>query len=348
MVTLSVLLPNYNHEKYLGEALDAILCQSFQPMEIIVIDDASTDNSLETIQQFVDRYPHVHLIRNEKNMGLLYNLNKLLELAQGKYICFPAADDKLLPGFFEKSLNLLMKYPQAGLCSTLSNVIDEEGRYKGLLRTTGIISTIECFISPQKAQSILQGYGNWVLGSTAIYNRNILKEAGGFIPQLYSFADGFIEQVIALRYGVCFIPEPLGCWRKMDSGYHLSSSRNPAIQLQIIDNATGLMENAYKDLFSTRYVHSWRKKQLFLLNLNLWLSAKKNVHDTLIELRPAKSFFDKILFAGLNIFEKFEFLLVTLYFLIIYRYLPTQVIRRNVVSFFRRIRLRLKYKSFGK
>jgi glycosyltransferase involved in cell wall biosynthesis len=68
--TLSVIMVNYNHGKFIGEALDAILSQSYRPMEIIVIDDASTDNSLEIIQQFVRRDLIIRLIRREKNMGV--------------------------------------------------------------------------------------------------------------------------------------------------------------------------------------------------------------------------------------------------------------------------------------
>jgi len=148
--TLSVIMSNYNHAHYLGEALRAILNQSFRPSEVIVLDDASTDNSLDIIQQYVESDPIVRLVRNEQNKGLAYNGIKLLALVQGEYLYSAAADDRVLPGFFEKSMRLLAQFPQAGLCSTRTQCIDEEGRDSGVLHMPAI-SSRETFISPEKA-----------------------------------------------------------------------------------------------------------------------------------------------------------------------------------------------------
>jgi len=131
--TLSVIMPNYNHGKYIGEALNAILSQSYRPVEVIVIDDASTDNSVEIIQQFARKNSLVRFERNEKNMGVVKTSLKLLNMARGDYIYDAAADDKVLPGLFEKSMNLLERHPNAGLCSALSIRIDEESLNRGLL-----------------------------------------------------------------------------------------------------------------------------------------------------------------------------------------------------------------------
>ena len=219
---LSVLMPNYNHSGYIGEALSAILKQSYKPFEIIIIDDASTDNSIGIIQEFAEHNPSVRLIVNEKNTGVVDNLNRLLEIARGDYVYFAAADDKILPHFFERSMDLLQRYPSAGLCSSLSLIIDEEGRNRGL-HPSLIISNHETFITPEKVSNILNTAGLWVMGNAAILKRKALLDSGGFISELHSFSDGFIYQVIALKYGACFIPEPLACWRRMDSGYALST-----------------------------------------------------------------------------------------------------------------------------
>ena len=106
--TLSVLVNNYNYARFIGEALEAILNQSYRPSEVIVVDDASIDNSVEIIQQFVKRDPIVHLIKNEKNMGIFYNLNKFFSIASGEYVYLAGSDDRILPGFFEKSMKLLV------------------------------------------------------------------------------------------------------------------------------------------------------------------------------------------------------------------------------------------------
>lgn len=339
--TLSVVISNYNHAQFIGEALEAILSQSYEPIEIIIIDDASTDNSVEVIEQFAKIYQTIRLIKNDSNVGPIRNGNMLLQLACGDYVYWGASDDKVLPEFFKKSMRLLEKHPQAGLCSTLSYVIDEEGTNKGLLSSSGIISTRECYLSPEKALSVLLNYGLWVQGNTTIHHRTILMNEGGFKPELFSFCDGFIKSVIALKYGACFIPEPLACWRQMETGYHMTSSRNLDTQMEIISNASRLMETTYKDLFPQAYVDSWRKKQLSLLNLNIWKASQQGALAALTRLKEPDSLFDKLLFAFLKVFAKMEQAFVMLYFFVLYRYFPIQVIRRNVVSFIRRARLRI-------
>ena len=114
--TLSVITANYNHAHLIGEALDAILRQSLRPLELIVVDDGSTDNSVEVIERFARRDTTIRLVRNERNMGAQLTSNRGLQHASGAYMYFAAADDRILPGFFEKSIALLTQYPQAGLC----------------------------------------------------------------------------------------------------------------------------------------------------------------------------------------------------------------------------------------
>ena len=146
--TLSVTMSNYNHGHYIGGALDAILSQSARPGEVIVIDDASTDNSIEVIQSVVRRDPVVRLIRNGHNMGILANCATLLEMAAGDYIYSAAADDFVLTGFFEKSLSLLEQHPQAGLC------VSDAGYIDGLTKRTWCnrlaIDTKPCYLSPEE------------------------------------------------------------------------------------------------------------------------------------------------------------------------------------------------------
>ncbi|MEE9605051.1 MAG: glycosyltransferase family 2 protein [Candidatus Scalindua sp.] len=74
--TLSVVMPNYNYSQHVGETLEAILDQSFRPLEVIVVDDGSTDNSIEIIESISKRDPIVRLLKNEQNMGCLFFFRK--------------------------------------------------------------------------------------------------------------------------------------------------------------------------------------------------------------------------------------------------------------------------------
>src|SRR6185295_14666668 len=108
--TLSVLIPNYNHGRFISDNLDAILGQSHPPDEVIVIDDGSTDNSMSVIKQYAAQDTRVKVFQNERNMGVVFTLNRALSLASGDYCYGSAADDRVRPGFFEKAMRLLTMY----------------------------------------------------------------------------------------------------------------------------------------------------------------------------------------------------------------------------------------------
>ena len=84
--TLSVVMCNYNHGHFIQEALQAILNQSFSPLEVIVIDDGSTDNSVHVIESIAEKNPSVKFYRNVKNEGVWYSSNRGAKIATGEYI----------------------------------------------------------------------------------------------------------------------------------------------------------------------------------------------------------------------------------------------------------------------
>ena len=114
-VTVSVLLCNYNDARYLPDSLSAICAQTRLPEEVVVIDDGSTDNSVEIIEDFGRRYPFIRLLRNEANRGLLYSINRALNEARCDFVVWAAADDRLLPNFLERNAKCLSEHPAAGM-----------------------------------------------------------------------------------------------------------------------------------------------------------------------------------------------------------------------------------------
>jgi glycosyltransferase involved in cell wall biosynthesis len=123
--TLTVFLPNYNHAHFLPEALKSLEQQTYQPLEIIIVDDSSTDNSVAR------RHKSVRFIRNEVNRGVVFNENRAIELAAGSHFFGMSADDRIRPRLLAESMALLAEHPQAGFCSALSDRIDESGRNQG-------------------------------------------------------------------------------------------------------------------------------------------------------------------------------------------------------------------------
>jgi len=233
MATLSVRLSNYNHGHFLTEALEAIVSQSRQPDEFLIIDDASTDNSVEIIEQYARKYSFIRFFKNEKNVGPVVNARRLMDICTSDYVYGAAADDKILPGFFEKSMNLLEKHPESALCLALSYLTDESGKIVGR-GSIGKLSKKPCYLPPSECLEKLRKYESWTSsGNMCIYKKDSLMEIGGFIPELGAYADGFIRKVLALKYGTCFVPEYLGEWRRMESGYSAMASSNLPKALEI-------------------------------------------------------------------------------------------------------------------
>jgi pyruvyl transferase EpsI len=107
--SISVIVPVYNVEKYVKFCIDSILTQSFQDFEIILVDDASPDNSVELCRKFYSDNHKVRFIRHEKNLGLGPARNTGIKNARGKYVCFVDSDDFILPDTLEKFYNAAEK-----------------------------------------------------------------------------------------------------------------------------------------------------------------------------------------------------------------------------------------------
>ena len=122
---VSVILPVYNAEKFVGSAIQSILDQSFGDFELILINDGSTDNSESLILHFSD--PRIRYVRNQKNLGLVDTLNKGLGLALGEYIARMDGDDISLPTRFEKQVAFLDGHPEVTVVATRLVLINEQG-----------------------------------------------------------------------------------------------------------------------------------------------------------------------------------------------------------------------------
>ncbi|GIV33726.1 MAG: hypothetical protein KatS3mg031_1261 [Chitinophagales bacterium] len=124
---VTVLMPVYNAEKYLHEAIDSILTQTFTDFELLIINDGSTDKSRDIITSFTDR--RIRLVDNATNLRLIATLNKGLELAGGELIARMDADDICLPQRLEKQVAFMDQHPEVGLCGTFLRTIGFEKDY---------------------------------------------------------------------------------------------------------------------------------------------------------------------------------------------------------------------------
>ena len=121
---VSVVMPVYNAQKYLNKAIDSILAQTYKDFEFIIINDGSTDNSLQIIKKYQKKDKRI-IVKNKKNKGIVAALNDGIKLSRGKYLARMDADDISLPSRFEVQVNFMEKNSKIGVCGTWVEVFGE-------------------------------------------------------------------------------------------------------------------------------------------------------------------------------------------------------------------------------
>jgi glycosyltransferase involved in cell wall biosynthesis len=129
---ISVLMPVYNAAKFLNESIESILNQTFFEFEFIIIDDGSTDQSVDIIKEFND--PRIVLLRNERNLGISETLNKGILLAKSELIARMDADDISHPSRLQKQYDYMMRNPDCALLSSWARVVSEDLKFVRLER----------------------------------------------------------------------------------------------------------------------------------------------------------------------------------------------------------------------
>ena len=317
--SLSVCIPNYNHARYIVEAFESLVAQTVPPTEIIVVDDASTDDSLEVIEEFAARHRIVRVIKNSSNIGCYNSVNRAFAEAKGDYVYLMSADDKVLPGFFEKSITLLEKYTAAGMCVNYPIYIDAQSNHIKSesfhshesdvnIRTPRYLSRTEVLSRLSKQP--------WFLGGAVpvLFRRSALSNAGCYIPGLGLLTDWFTVHFIALKYGICYIPKPLVAFRIMPNGVGTDVVVQPKVAIDDYARALHLMqEQKYREYFPKSFIDKKRGEftySSFRGALVLW--QNKLLHE-LNNLVPPQTLLGKGMLWLLRMLMRFQWLMLKVY-----------------------------------
>jgi glycosyltransferase involved in cell wall biosynthesis len=179
---VSICIPTYNVERTVMSTLRSILNQTYGNLAILVVDNASTDNTLNLLAQVTD--PRLTIYKNEKNIGAEANFSRCIELASGEYIAIFHADDLYLPNMVEKQVRVLQDNPSVGAVFTLASLINDddeiigEGRLPAKLRGKGLYHFPEMFIS------ILEN-GNFLTCPSCMVRGKLYKELAPFDGQRF-------------------------------------------------------------------------------------------------------------------------------------------------------------------
>ena len=212
-VLVSVVMSVYNDEQYLKESLDSIFAQTIQNFELIIVDDCSTDRTVEIIENYHD--DRIRLICNSENRGLTRNLNTALEYVQGTYIARMDGDDKSRPERFEKQIAYLEQHPELMLISCRTHMFGEED----------LISQIQG--TPKQLQAMMMirpvlAHPGFMMRGELITQEGFRYDESYRSAQDYNFAAR-----VARKFNIGVTPEILLDYRVVDDflllGNHLPS-----------------------------------------------------------------------------------------------------------------------------
>ena len=127
MPRVTIALPVFNGANYVREALNSCVNQDYDDYEVLVVDDASTDETGDIVQQVCDRHPRVRYLRNESNIGAAGNFNRAFEVTDSEFFKWAAHDDRFAPAYLRKCVNELQGAASAVICHSESALIDEDG-----------------------------------------------------------------------------------------------------------------------------------------------------------------------------------------------------------------------------
>lgn len=223
---VTLVVPNYNHARYLPESLGSIAAQTRAPDRVLIIDDASTDDSVAVISRFIAEHPGWELVRNEKNKGVVSGQNQALAAVDTEWIGFLGADDALHPTYLEKALRKAERYPAVGLICACCEIIGPSSGGR-MLRPMMLPASKSTALAPADVRQILLAGDNYFPGTVSLFRRSATQALGGFDERLGSFADSLLARQLALSFGFYFLADILGYWRIHGQNYSMTSATDP-------------------------------------------------------------------------------------------------------------------------
>lgn len=238
-VLISVVMPVYNGEKYLKESIESILNQSYKNFEFIIIDDASTDDSLKIIKKYAKKDKRIKLLQNKTNLKEPKSRNRGFAIARGKYISIMDADDISLSNRFELQLRAFKNDKNLSVCGGAIDIIDDQGFIIGKRSYPKTTEEIK------RTLSIRSPFAN----PSVMFKKLILKKVGFYDETFFSSNDyDFWFRVINKGYRTKNLEKPLIKYR-----IHKQQSKYTVLK----DELKNTIKIQFKNLL-------YRKKYLFL------------------------------------------------------------------------------------
>ena len=225
-MNVSVIIPTYNHARFLSGAIDSVLAQTRPALEVIVVDDGSTDGTRELLADYGER---IRVLR-QQNQGVAAARNAGIGAANGEYLAFLDSDDAWYPRKLELQMLRFEQEPQLGLVHCGAERIDAEGRT--LDTTTG-------GMEGDVAEAMLRLDREVIMpqGSSIVVPKRIAMDLGGFDVRLPPSEDWDFCYRLASRYSIGYVREVLVRYRLHGGGIHMNIPRMERAMLLALEKA---------------------------------------------------------------------------------------------------------------
>jgi glycosyl transferase family 2 len=206
---ISVCIPTYNYGHFLGQAVDSVLAQERDDFELLVVDNASTDDTQAVLARYDD--PRLRVVRNARNPGLFGNFARCLELAGGGLVKFLAADDWLHPAYLREAAALAAAHPSAAIVSGPGYYVDGDGAVFGLGTTgvfrPGLVAGADALAAQARLLNVVG------MPSNTLLRRAAVEEVGGFDARFAPAADVHLWGKLLARHDLAWLGRPLSFLR---------------------------------------------------------------------------------------------------------------------------------------
>lgn len=205
---VSVCIPTYNNADYIEETIQCVINQTYQNIELIVVDDKSKDETVEIIQSIKDN--RIKLYINEKNLGMSGNWNRCMELCTGEYIKLICADDLIHKELIQREVEAMEQHPEVLLVESDTQFVDKYGKAKGYYRRyrkSGVVDGKEI------SKVCVRTRDQFGAPLANLVRRSAYEQSGGFDSSFVYIIDYDFFMTIANKGKVYIIHEPLNYFR---------------------------------------------------------------------------------------------------------------------------------------
>ena len=233
MPLVSVVMPVYNSERFLAQAIESILAQTFTDFEFIIVDDCSQDRSVEIIRSFAENDNRIRFSQLERNLGVADARNHSTMLSSGEYIAVMDCDDVCLPERLGKQVDFLRNNPAIGVLGAGAQVVDEDldPLYRFDLPEQHALIAFNLFV------------GSFLIHPTVMMRRELLGSVGGYEPSRRTAVDPELWSRLMWRTRFANLPETLLLYRRHDAQNH--TTRDAALIEQAWNVRQGLLKRLW-------------------------------------------------------------------------------------------------------